>query len=416
MTTLLVDYSVGSVLKTRVQQAEDAFSDLVGGGRVRVIEKGGEVLSNLLGRNDPWAAKRSCKDVACEPCKARVWLAEQRKAAKKEGQDLPPCLLTKSSHQCRREGHNYSLQCLQCALKGVKSVYWGESSRSPRQRLKEHFQDCEAGLVTAPMVQHSLEAHGGTKPHYLGLINQVENRPLYRVVRESVQISMMAPGIPNINRCQEWGAPRVPVLSAVGGDSEENKQQNLNPRPLWSRDQLEKIKNGQIKRIKYWDEAIQPGQDPVSTQANPASQRPCKRPRTDQDPGPDLEAEGHAAVPGEETVRTTNVGGGDAEEDSTSAWQCPGTHHGALQAARRVPGADPPWWARRLVRGQGRLGQQQTWEGDVKVGRRRRRGRPTGAGRKPGDHQGALPAARRVPGAGPPWWATRLVRGQGRLG
>ena len=41
LTTLLVDYTVGSNLKTRIQDVEDEFTRLVGGGRVRVVEKGG---------------------------------------------------------------------------------------------------------------------------------------------------------------------------------------------------------------------------------------------------------------------------------------------------------------------------------------------------------------------------------------
>ena len=118
MTTLLVPYSIGSRLKSMVQKAEDAFSALVGGGRVRVIEQGGDVLSHLVGRNDPWAASRTCGDPGCLPCRSRTWLKQAKKDAKKAGGELPPCLLMKSSHQCHREGVNYSLQCLICAMGG----------------------------------------------------------------------------------------------------------------------------------------------------------------------------------------------------------------------------------------------------------------------------------------------------------
>ena len=274
-----------------------------------------------------WAAKRSCKDPTCNPCKSCTWLHEEKKQAKREGKELPPCLLTKLSHQCRREGHNYSLQCLPCALVGVKSVYWGESSRSPRQRLKEHDQDCRAGLVTAPMVQHSLEAHGGTRPQYLGLIHQIEPKALYRVVHESVLISMMAPGITNINRCQEWGAPRVPVLSAAGGDPEDVTAISMNPRLLWSRTRLDKIKNKQLKQIQYWDEPEDDDVNDSGVKTGPSDpqvplEKPCKRPRTDWDPdvmsGPNLEV----GEPEEESlVGTGRVEDGDSPGPSLEVGQ-----------------------------------------------------------------------------------------------
>ena len=62
VSTLLVPFTVGGALQKLVQCAEDSYVDLIGGERIRVIEKGGDTLLNLLGRNDPWSAKRSCTD------------------------------------------------------------------------------------------------------------------------------------------------------------------------------------------------------------------------------------------------------------------------------------------------------------------------------------------------------------------
>ena len=56
ISTLLVPFSIGSVLQRAVQEAEDAYTQLVGGPKVRVLEKGGDTLINTLGKNDPWAA------------------------------------------------------------------------------------------------------------------------------------------------------------------------------------------------------------------------------------------------------------------------------------------------------------------------------------------------------------------------
>ena len=194
MATLLVPYTMGSRLKEEMQQAEDRFVALVGGSRVRMVEQGGNVMGHLLGRGDPWASGRSCDDASCMTCSSRRWLREEQKSAKKEGRKLPDCLIVKSSHQCRREGLNYSLQCLDCALEGVRSVYWGESGRSARLRHQEHAAGVDRGDVANPLVLHSVECHGGSKPHFLALVNTIESRPLYRAVRESVQIAQMPHG------------------------------------------------------------------------------------------------------------------------------------------------------------------------------------------------------------------------------
>ena len=280
---------------------------------MRVIERGGDVLVHLLGRGDPWAARRSCSDNKCQLCQSRSWLHEQQKKAKKDGTDLPECLMRSSSHQCRREGVTYSLQCLPCALVGVKAVYWGESSRLARQHLGEHHHDAEQGLVKAPMVQHSVEAHGGTRPHYVALIHKIEVRPLYRAMREAVMIGGMPPGLSNINRCQEWGNPRVPVLVAsgaggLGDDQEQQQEPQPNPRPLWSMNTMGQIKSGSTKRIQYWDgdtssksqsqpESAPNPEDPLHHHSDRRSRRssqPRKKPRMDLDPcmsnGPTPEA------------------------------------------------------------------------------------------------------------------------------
>ena len=131
ITTLLVPYTMGSELKDRVQRAEDEFRAMVGGDRVRVVERGGDVLAHLVCRNDPWAARRTCGDPKCVTCRSRTWLQTQRKQAKKDGTSLPKVLEVRTSNQCRREGCNYSLQCLDCALGGVRAIYWGSREGRP---------------------------------------------------------------------------------------------------------------------------------------------------------------------------------------------------------------------------------------------------------------------------------------------
>ena len=164
---------------------------------------------------------------------------------------LPKVLETKTSHQCHREGCNYSLQCLDCALEGVKVLYWGESGQSGRQRHRTHAAEVEKGIMSNPLVHHSIEVHGGKRSHFIAVLKSIEPPPLYKAVREAVLISMQPDGPLNLNRCMEWGNPRVPILSVEGGDREE---QIKNPRPDWSKRMIENKRQGTQKRVRYWDD------------------------------------------------------------------------------------------------------------------------------------------------------------------
>ena len=216
-----------------------------------------------------------------ETCRSKICLLSQKKKCKEEKTELPDCLIQKTANHCTREGVNYSLQCLDCALEGVAAVYWGESGLSACQRHQVHKDMVDRGDVASPMVIHSMERHGGARPNYLSLISCIEDKPLYRAICESVQISEMEDGPNKLNRCNEWGAPRVPVLTARGGDQDGPRvQQTANPRPDWTRDVMEKIQRGTVKRIKYWTkDCMDPDdQDPQDPTELPA---PQKRPRVD---------------------------------------------------------------------------------------------------------------------------------------
>ena len=166
---------------------------------------------------------------------------------------------------------------------GVRAWYWGESSRSARRRTQEHRSGAEAGLVSAPMVQHAVEVHGGRPPNYISLIVALETSPLYRAVWESIQIASIPLGIGNINCCSEWGAPRIPAIHVEGGDDWTQGTEIPNPRPAWSKETMTRIKDGQVKRVKYWREE-EPKEDLDHDMHK--VQRPNKRARVSgEDPG-----------------------------------------------------------------------------------------------------------------------------------
>ena len=335
VSTLLVPYTMGSGLQKTVQASEDKFSTMTGGYRIRVVEKGGEKLAHLLCRNDPWAAQRVCPDKECVTCLSKVWLREQKKAARKSGQKLPEVLLKSTSNQCRRESLTYTLQCLDCAILGRGSFYQGESSQSARQRQGKHSRDLAQGVAASPLVEHTVRVHGGVRPQVLYMIKAVEPKPLYRAVRESVAISLQPGGDANLNRCQEWGAPRVPILTAQGGDKGQecgDREDRVGPNPnlRWAKMILEEVEMGVRKRVKLWDSREQmelemSGSGPTTTEEGPRGPPASKRRRAAGPSPPTLAASNTAD-------RLTSAADKAAVE--TAALKAAGPLTAILEAAR----------------------------------------------------------------------------------
>ena len=98
---------------------------------------------------------------------------------------------------------------------------------------------------------HTIQEHGGVIPKFIHTVSSVEMRPLYRAVRESVQIAAQPQGPNNLNRCQEWGVPRVPILAVGGGDNQREVCSGTdNPNPGWTAKIMDKVHQGSLKRVR----------------------------------------------------------------------------------------------------------------------------------------------------------------------
>ena len=145
------------------------------------------------------------------------------------------------------------VQCGTCLDLGRVSTYRGESSRSAHQHHGEHARDLTLGVADSPLVLHVVEEHGGIRPQYIFTVSNLEAMPLYRAVRESVETSSQPQGPGNMNRCQEWGTPLVPIVSVTGGDNPGVKTGQDNNHPEWSRRVLGEIREGGLKRVRLTD-------------------------------------------------------------------------------------------------------------------------------------------------------------------
>ena len=205
------------------------------------------------------------------------------------------------------------------------------------------------------MVLHSVEQHGGSKPSFLAVISRLEPSALYRACRESVQIANLPSGLRNMNRCMEWGRPRVPILVATGGDENEGEsgEPGRNPRPEWSAMTMEKIREKGLKRIKFWERETEEnesavdhghGQDPEERGQHPpnTSSRPPPSKRRRQN-HPMRETEGATDGPGTDggagdvgRIATNGDGSGAGGQDTTNEDQndrqdSVGGHSGSLK-------------------------------------------------------------------------------------
>ena len=206
-------------------------------------------LAHSLGMNDPWAHTRVYDGFSCPTCRTRTWLKEEKLVVRNAKEKLLDLLLQKTGSMCRQEG-----SASPASPKGKKTLYRGLSSQSACQRHHEHHSDVENSTASSPLVQHSNLEHRGCKPQVIYLIDKIEPKALYRAIKEAVKILNMPEGPMCMNMCSEWGVPRVPILTVLGGDQLHREAPGVhNPHLNWSREMMEKIEEGSNKRIEYWD-------------------------------------------------------------------------------------------------------------------------------------------------------------------
>ena len=98
---------------------------------------------------------------------------------------------------------------------------------------------------------------------------------------------MLPMGIENMNHCRELGAPRVPILTAQGGDLTLGRglPPGLNDRAEWTRSTMEEVREGRLKRVRLIpmltaaDAAEGDVVDKVKDQEQEDNMSCCKRPR-----------------------------------------------------------------------------------------------------------------------------------------
>ena len=154
-------------------------------GRVRVVERAGPKLRNILCNSTPWKSE---------------WCGRQ---------DCPPC--TTKPGSCRASNVVYQIQCQDCLGMGKTTNYFGESGRAWWDRAREHAQALTSKNQNYAIVKHWLKEHPTLEepPKYSYKLLGTFKSAIHRQITEAIMIDSQDQTT-IINGKGEWGTNKVP--------------------------------------------------------------------------------------------------------------------------------------------------------------------------------------------------------------
>ena len=183
-SVIFIDATPGSQLTRACQRVLNEI-----GLKIRVVEKSGPSLKRKLVKSNPFPTQ-PCKTGFCYLCESG------------------------SKVKCSKREVVYKIQCKTC--KGKKGVYIGETSRSIKERLNEHYTKINNMDSSSVFIQHMKEEHGGLIQELeVKIISTHPTDPTSRQINEAVRIKEEKP---DLNAKDEWGnsnAPRKTAESSV---------------------------------------------------------------------------------------------------------------------------------------------------------------------------------------------------------
>ena len=191
-TVLFVPGTRNGKLAAKLREAEEELSKICG-NKVKIIERAGSSVKSILVKPNPW------QDQSCGRGKCIA------------------CMQDKGKGQCKTRSITYQTWCQECQLKGVDSVYIGESARSYFERGLEHQQDYSAKKEESHMHEHAVEMHAHEAPPTFGMkVLQKHRTPLYRQLHEAVLIARSRSVL--LNAKSEYNRCLLPTLSVEYGN------------------------------------------------------------------------------------------------------------------------------------------------------------------------------------------------------
>ena len=158
----------------KLMQAKENQINFNSKNRIKIVEGRGVKLKNLLTRKNPFGTQ-DCEKPVCPLCKPTP--------------HSEPGQLRKHRTPCSTQSVGYSVICLECKSKGLKTTYEGETGRSASTRTSEHINDLLKNKKDSPLVKHKNLQHNGEKGvRFAFKIEKVFRDPLTRQCNEGVRI------------------------------------------------------------------------------------------------------------------------------------------------------------------------------------------------------------------------------------
>ena len=194
-SVLFVPPTPGGELCKRMQQIEQSLN-CNGSSRIKILEKGGIKVKNLVCKSNPYKPN-PCEKPLCPVCHKGKYTTLE------EGGP---------SIDCRTNNVGYRFECENCKSCNKYSSYEGETARSIKTRAIEHVNDMIKMKVINPIVKHTKGNHPGCKPSFKLKVTGVFHDALTRQADEASRIQMCKPS-EVINNKAEFNHPPLDRLT-----------------------------------------------------------------------------------------------------------------------------------------------------------------------------------------------------------
>ena len=218
-SVLFVEQTCRGELASRLREAFTRLEKITGMG-VKVVERAGTTIKNLL--PTMMGEKAPCGRKECLTCR-------------QDGEHIPDCSKMSLVYEnicliCNPKAGNK--EDLVEMNKDTPSLYVGESSRSIKERISEHWRGWRLGKTDNHIVRHQQLHHGGDKePKFVARSVQFFKSALQRQVGEAVRICRRGGEAMILNSKSEYNRCRIPRLVVEEMDTEALKQEEeLNKR------------------------------------------------------------------------------------------------------------------------------------------------------------------------------------------
>ena len=238
---VFVPYTPNSTLAKELRKIEETMMMLTG-TRMKIVEKAGRQLKQLLVNSNPWAGQ-DCSREECLICQTREEMGEGK------------------GKTCWRRNLLYETWCETCQLRDEKTAeeaeedtksiklykYIGESSRSGFLRGKNHLDDARLLSTSSHMLKHFILKHQDDRPEEMIFRMKVicfKKSAYERQVHESILIQQNRHHH-LLNSKSEYNRCSLPRLTVKVGEREMEEVVRKSKEEQQTEDELE-------RQIKHW--------------------------------------------------------------------------------------------------------------------------------------------------------------------